>query len=141
MVRPKVLYKFATPDRADVLEAGFIRFTQPGALNDPFELQPLFEHLLTEAQLRDAARPPFEMVEEALYRRHSELPPAQQEQFPAEVLAEILRANPLVLERLTAGVVPTLRKVVADFAPRARRMLVEPFVIDHRQLCGDGAKA
>src|SRR5882672_11364571 len=34
------VYKYLHPDRSDVLKNGLIRFTQPGALNDPFEVTP-----------------------------------------------------------------------------------------------------
>src|SRR3990172_9979437 len=37
-----VVYKYLTPDRVDVLEHSRIRFTQPAALNDPFEMFPCF---------------------------------------------------------------------------------------------------
>jgi site-specific DNA-adenine methylase len=32
-----IVYKYLSPNRASVLENGLIRFTQSGALNDPFE--------------------------------------------------------------------------------------------------------
>jgi tetratricopeptide (TPR) repeat protein len=35
-----LLYKYFSPDRLDVLRDGFIRLTQLGALNDPFECSP-----------------------------------------------------------------------------------------------------
>lgn len=35
-----IVYKYVHPDRIDVLENGLIRFTQPAALNDPFDLRP-----------------------------------------------------------------------------------------------------
>jgi hypothetical protein len=37
-----IVYKYLDPARIDVLEQGRIRFTQPGALNDPFETLPCF---------------------------------------------------------------------------------------------------
>lgn len=40
-----VIYKYVHPDRIDVLENGVIRFTQPTALNDPFETYPCFKSL------------------------------------------------------------------------------------------------
>lgn len=46
---PKLLYKYAVPDRIDVLTGGRIRFTQPCFLNDPFEFSPG----LPAADLRD----------------------------------------------------------------------------------------
>jgi hypothetical protein len=44
-----MLYKYLRPDRVDVLEKLEVRFTQPNALNDPFELRPRFESLIREA--------------------------------------------------------------------------------------------
>ncbi len=37
-----IVYKYLRPDRIDVLEKCLIRFTQPAALNDPFETLPDF---------------------------------------------------------------------------------------------------
>jgi hypothetical protein len=45
------LYKYIRPERIDVVENLEIRFTQPNALNDPFELQPQFDSLIAEAEL------------------------------------------------------------------------------------------
>jgi len=35
-----IVYKYLHPDRIDVLNNNLVRFTQPAALNDPFELMP-----------------------------------------------------------------------------------------------------
>lgn len=35
-----ILYKYLTPDRIDVLQNCMVRYTQPGAFNDPFEVKP-----------------------------------------------------------------------------------------------------
>jgi len=45
-----MLFKYLRPERLDVVENLEIRFTQPGALNDPFELRPRFESLISEAE-------------------------------------------------------------------------------------------
>ncbi len=45
-----MLFKYLRPERVDVLERLEIRFTQPGALNDPFELRPRFDSLVSEAE-------------------------------------------------------------------------------------------
>jgi len=47
------LYKYAQPDRLDVLRGGRIRFTPAIGLNDPFELRPYFEALLSFSELRE----------------------------------------------------------------------------------------
>lgn len=45
--RPTVLYKYVPAERIDILENLRIRFTQPNAMNDPFEARPDF--YMTEA--------------------------------------------------------------------------------------------
>ena len=42
------LYKYVTSDRIDILKNGAIRFTQPGALNDPWEMRPYIERIFSE---------------------------------------------------------------------------------------------
>jgi hypothetical protein len=37
------VYKYLHPDRVDVLQNGMLRFSQPAALNDPFEVRPNLE--------------------------------------------------------------------------------------------------
>jgi hypothetical protein len=45
------LFKYIRSERVDVIENLEIRFTQPDALNDPFELRPHFESLVAEADV------------------------------------------------------------------------------------------
>jgi hypothetical protein len=45
------LFKYIRPERIDVIENLEIRFTQPDALNDPFELRPHFDSLVAEADV------------------------------------------------------------------------------------------
>jgi len=45
-----MLFKYLRPERVDVIERLEIRFTQPGALNDPFEMRPRLESLISEAE-------------------------------------------------------------------------------------------
>lgn len=42
------LYKYVPAERIDILEKSLIRFTQPLALNDPFEAQPIFDEIKTK---------------------------------------------------------------------------------------------
>lgn len=37
---PSILYKYCPPERLDALESGLFRFTQPAAMNDPFDVSP-----------------------------------------------------------------------------------------------------
>src|SRR6185312_11249647 len=45
------LFKYIRAERIDIIENLEIRFTQPDALNDPFELHPHFESLVAEADV------------------------------------------------------------------------------------------
>jgi hypothetical protein len=47
------LYKYAPFPRIDVLKNGLIRFTQPTAFNDPFELFPFFESIAPESDIEN----------------------------------------------------------------------------------------
>jgi hypothetical protein len=46
------LYKYLVPERFDVLRNAKVRFSQPMALNDPFEMKPYFEGMASDLFLR-----------------------------------------------------------------------------------------
>ena len=50
---PNTLYKYVTPERIDILKNLNIRFTQPSALNDPFEFNLSFQELISSTQIHD----------------------------------------------------------------------------------------
>lgn len=53
------VYKYLHPDRVDVLKNGMLRFSQPAALNDPFEVRPNLELVRQDfAYLRRSLAPP-----------------------------------------------------------------------------------
>jgi hypothetical protein len=86
-----IVYKYMTPDRMDVLENGNIRFTQPAALNDPFEALPCltdykqgkFEEIL--GRLPDALGPATEedrkFVRDSIEKKMAEVPKELNEHF------------------------------------------------------------
>jgi hypothetical protein len=47
------LYKYVTFDRIDILKNEHIRFTQPSAFNDPFELLPFFQSFAPEEYVEE----------------------------------------------------------------------------------------
>lgn len=123
MAGARSLFKFVGPDRIDVLRESCIRFTHPLALNDPFEFQPVFDRLLTEQQLQEAANPPFEMVEEAIRKQYSDLPDAYKNAASVDDIIASVRANPAVLSEMLSQFLPTLRAMVHEFTPMAREQL------------------
>lgn len=54
------LHKYVTADRIDVLKNELIRFTQPSALNDPWELKPRTDHLVSDHDIEGIAAPLME---------------------------------------------------------------------------------
>lgn len=54
------LYKYVSSERLDILESGLIRFTQPGAFNDPFEMKPSINSIASEGFLEKTFQDGFE---------------------------------------------------------------------------------
>lgn len=81
------LYKYLRPERIDVLQRREIRFTQPGALNDPFELRPRFEALVSEAEtLAGLTEKPIDL-DPMLRDAYAMLPAEQRSILPYETAA------------------------------------------------------
>jgi hypothetical protein len=59
-MRPNSLYKYVAPERATILETGRIRFSQPGAFNDPFEMRPVVELPFDSSTLRTSLAMEFQ---------------------------------------------------------------------------------
>lgn len=65
-----ILYKYIPPARIDVLQNHFIRFTQYGDFNDPFELNPNIDKLATETEIRSLVSKDFVKLVEEEYSNH-----------------------------------------------------------------------
>lgn len=122
---PKRLYKYLIPDRIDILNNNLIRFTQPSALNDPFELKPIFQELLPEHKLKEAFEPPFEHIENALRRDYEKLPNDKKLLLSVEQVIAFARDNPQTLKTIMSNIEPVFRKVISDFTPKAKEMLTD----------------
>ena len=117
---PNALYKYVIPDRIDILKNRYIRFTQASALNDPFELLPMFEELFPKNIVKETIlNPPFEYIEEALGKQYENLSSEQKTQI------SVVLENPQVMENILKEIEPTLSKEVDDFAPKAKDMLLK----------------
>jgi hypothetical protein len=123
MSAPNRLYKFVPAARVEILETGLIRFTQPSALNDPFEFRPLFERLVSESDLQETLGSSRELLEDEVRKKFATLPPEQQQQFPVEVVIAQLRANPVIVDQLIKQQTPAFRKLLEEFTPKAKEIL------------------
>lgn len=74
------VYKYLTPERIDVVSSARIRFTQAGALNDPFELKPFFKTILNSNTFRAEMRRHLDLEKE-LSDRYESMPAAVKGRF------------------------------------------------------------
>ena len=85
---PERLFKYVTYERLDVLKNECIRFTQPAALNDPWEMKPYLENLLAKDVLEDQVfkplfeRPIEQILDECLESKWREFTPATKAAVP-----------------------------------------------------------
>ena len=86
------LYKYLRPERVHVLRDRELRFTQASAMNDPFELNPYFETVVTRADIEEAfeANPPD--ITENLRQMYDGLPAEQKQIMPFETVLLLSRA-------------------------------------------------
>jgi hypothetical protein len=121
------LYKYCVPARIDALQAARMRFTQPAALNDPFELRPFFDSLAPTGEVERQIVPSWEQLEEELRRQYYALPAAQRALVSADQFTAIVKANPQFVERALAQLKPLVLAAVESFMPELRRMLGDGF--------------
>ncbi|MGH7784360.1 MAG: DUF2971 domain-containing protein, partial [Candidatus Binatia bacterium] len=109
------LYKYLPADRADIIELGLIRYTQPIYLNDPFEMTPRFGELFSEKAITKAFR--GEARRKAVKEVIEKLPP----QF--RQLARILAWLAFVFKARQMR--ESMRTIVGTFAIQFRQQFSE----------------
>lgn len=87
-VYPSRVYKYVTRDRIDVLQNLTIRFTQPSALNDPFELKPIFSQMMSDERLKKELDPSFGEFKAILSSAFTQKYYEQSIEFRQEILLE-----------------------------------------------------
>ena len=121
------LYKYARPERIDVIENLELRFTQPGALNDPFELRPRFEALISEAEaLAKLAETPVDL-EPILQEAYAMLPAEHRAKLSFESVLAIVSSymtTDEARETMSATLLTVLRSLRSG-APRIREQIYD----------------
>lgn len=82
------LYKYLPPERIDVLTDCRIRYTQPGAFNDPFEVKP---YITTIAEADEAERKVDEIFLEETQRMYDKLPVEEKSRIPYAVVQDLAK--------------------------------------------------
>lgn len=86
------LFKYIRPERIDVIQNLEIRFTQPDALNDPFELRPHFESIVAEADvLANFPETPVDLVP-MVAQAYSMLSEEQRARLPLDAAMQAVQA-------------------------------------------------
>jgi hypothetical protein len=121
------LYKYVRPERLEVIEKLEFRFTQPGALNDPFELHPRFEALISEAEvLANLAATPIDLGP-MLREAYAMLPEEQRLRMPFESVASIVGSYMATDEARStmSATILALFKLMRDGAPQLRERIYD----------------
>ncbi len=80
-----ILYKYLPPERVDVLRDSRIRYTQLGALNDPFEGKPILTQIAAEDRIKKGLD---EIFPEEIQKAYEGLTQEQKEAISYEVFFE-----------------------------------------------------
>lgn len=100
---PRALYKYLPPDKASVLGTGLIRFTQPGDLNDPFELRAVFKNVYSEQELT-------RLVDHSISKELNAILPNIPKQHRLQIMAIAReRAAVEIRPRIEEGMIQVLR--------------------------------
>ena len=111
------LYKYLSPGRIDVLTHCHIRYTQPGAFNDPFEAKPYISKI---AEDEEAERTVGKILPEEIEKSYNKLPLEVKRVFSYKTILDLASQYRESFRGEIGG-------ILAPFAPMLRRMLDERF--------------
>ena len=132
-IYPSRVFKYVVPDRIDILETLTIRFTQPYALNDPFELQPIFSQLILDEEFENDIHPSspnhHARLASVLEKEYDQQPRKIRRQISLEQFVERLlqldKADPQAFQDEFDKVVPTFKAGLRLLTPKVRNLYVE----------------
>jgi hypothetical protein len=124
---PAILYKYVRPERLDVLTSKRIRFTQPTATNDLFELKPIFDSMVPDEDFESEMTPSDAMLEKALQKGYMDLAPEVRARLTFEEMMTLVRSRPDVIADAYRDVMPRMKDIVKEFTPRLRKMMTDGF--------------
>lgn len=134
---PTRLFKYVTFERIDVLQNECIRFTQPAALNDPWELKPYLESFITDEAVENEVlvlllnEPLEDLLDEGFQEAWDELSPSEQAKFKGgfpmmrRMLFNRLKSRPHLVEEMFAETRTELKQTMEIANPRTAQMFTE----------------
>jgi hypothetical protein len=112
-----ILYKYLPPARMDVLENLKIRYSQPGAFNDPFEVKPYISHISDDEQIETGID---QLLDEETRKLYEELPPQARSALSFEQVANLVKQRRELLRGQFGG-------LINHFTPKLREIMEEKF--------------
>jgi hypothetical protein len=85
-----LLYKYVTEDRISILKDGLIRFSQPQAFNDPFELKPHISEIMDRAGLEKTIS---DLLPEIIKNEYDKQPQEFRNKIPFEIVMSFAEVN------------------------------------------------
>lgn len=125
MQPPKRLYKFVPSARVDILRDLCVRFTQPDALNDPFELSPMFDRLMSDGAMEHMLEQSKVLIEAALRNHYEKLSVEQKSNLSIDMVLSFVRENPGIVDQAVAEIAPEFRSAIIGFSTKAKAMLAQ----------------
>jgi len=84
------LYKYVGEERVDILKDGLIRFTQPQAFNDPFELKPYISEIMDRGSLEKTIS---DLLPEILRNEYDKQSQGFRKKIPYEIFRSLAEIN------------------------------------------------
>lgn len=112
-----ILYKYLTPARMDVLKNLKIRYSQPGAFNDPFEVKPYVSHIADDEETESHID---QILEQEAIKTYNELPLDVRKKLPYDPFLKLVKERRENLRGQFGG-------IVNQFTPKLRRIMEEKF--------------
>jgi hypothetical protein len=128
---PSLVYKYVTQDRIDVLQNLTIRFTQPSALNDPFELNPLFDQLIPDEMMEKEFNLSSDGMKAqlaiSLKEEYNKQPRTIRRRLTFQQFLARLEANPELVKDGFEKIMPSMKAVNRSMAPAVKAILAHSF--------------
>jgi hypothetical protein len=131
------LYKYVVPDRVDIFKNKVIRFTQPNALNDPFEMQPYFEWVAGENFFLERCDL-TQIIEYSLRETYAELPTKHRASQSFEEFRRFIYAQPQKLQSTIRSAINQALEQAKAFSPPVRESFSKMINRDVGILCLTG---
>lgn len=121
------IYKYLSPQRTHVVETGTLRATQAGALNDPFELKPVFDSVIEKAELEAEAKRDA-LFDKAFREQYMKLPARQRATLPFYRFRDFLkRDRKQQFDELMQQQVDAIASHLPNLTERFRQLLYDTF--------------